>query len=425
MLKFVYTLLGYLLLPVLVCFLSIPRRGKKGYGKRLFELLGFYHFKPDPAYSGVIWFHTVSVGETVAATRLIKEFHSVFPQWQIVVTTTTTTGAEVAQKIGDFVTHLFAPLDYPHGIKFFLKKVQPKALIIMETELWPNWLASCRAQQIPVILMNARMSERSCLRYEKLGKLFTRYIGDNLTAVLCQNSEDGQRFSRLGLSNVKITGSLKYDLMPSDEQIKAGHNLRKTLPFNKIWIAASTHEGEDSLFLTVQRQLWEHDASTLLLLAPRHPQRFAQVYDLARNLGFKVGRLSDLNTEQSDYNVLLCDQMGVMYQLFTCSDIAVMGGSFVDVGGHNPLEPASLHKPVIMGPYYYNFKKVTDAMSDAGGLLKVSNEQELTSKLQHLLQHEDIMTNMGQLSFGVMQSGQGATQRTIDHLKDILSNLKN
>jgi 3-deoxy-D-manno-octulosonic-acid transferase len=418
-LRFIYSVLGYLLLPVVFLLLCIPKKGKKGYGRRITELFFPLAKFPDDGRS-VVWFHTVSVGETVAAARLIRQFHEKYPDLRILVTTTTTTGAAEAVKIGDFVEHLFAPLDYPHAVSMFINRIRPEALIIMETELWPNWLAACSSAGIPVVLMNARMSERSCRRYGRIGGLFERYIGRHLSMVLCQNSEDGGRFSSLGVKDVRITGSLKCDIVPDPARIKEGVQLRSQLDRSKVWIAASTHEGEDEVYLNVHRRLLKDYPGALLMLAARHPERFEQVCRLAAAEGFRTSRLSDMSSFTADTEVLICDAMGQMIKLFEASDLAVMGGSFTDVGGHNPLEPASLGKAVLMGPYFYNFKEFTLKMRDAGGLLVTQNEEELLSALRSLLADPKKRRIMGEAALGVMIRGQGATERTLDHISEII-----
>lgn len=420
MLRFLYSLLGYLLFPVFFIMLCIPKKGKRGYGRRILELFFPLTGLPDDGRK-VIWFHTVSVGETVAAARLIREFHEKNPDFRILVTTTTTTGADAAGKIGSFVTHLFAPLDYPHAVSMFLKRTRPAVLIIMETELWPNWLAACSSARVPVVLMNARMSERSCGRYGRVRGLFERYLGRHLTAVLCQNSEDGERFSSLGVKDVRITGSLKFDIVPDGIRIKEGDELREMLNRSMVWIAASTHEGEDEVFLRVHRQLLGEYPGALLMLAPRHPERFDRVCRTSGSSGFKTVRLSDISSFTADTEVLVCDAMGQMIKLFEASDLAVMGGSYTDVGGHNPLEPASLGKAVIMGPFYYNFKDVTRKMRDAGGLQVAETEDELLYALKLLLTDPEKRRIMGDAALGELLKGRGATQRTLEHISDIIS----
>ncbi len=419
--RLIYSALLYLLFPIIFVALQIPKKGKAPYGSRIFELFGKYHFKKDVNASGVIWFHTVSVGETIAATRLIRDFHNARPNMQIVVTTTTTAGMEQALKIGDFITHLFAPLDFPHAINSFLRKVKPQMLVIMETELWPNWLNCCSKHNVPVVLMNARMSERSCRRYSSLGGFFYKLFGQYLSLVLCQNEEDTQRYNQLGVNKITVTGSLKCDLRAPKEQILLGRKLHSFFNNRKVWIAASTHEGEDEVFIQAHLKLLEKFPDLLLILVPRHPQRFSAVAEKIAKSSLSFCKFSDPSHLDSHAQVLLGDKMGVMYQLFAASDIAVMGGSFVDVGGHNPLEPASVGIPIIMGHYYYNFKEFTIKMSNCGGLFVANDEEMLISKLQELISDENLRISSGRKALEVLEAGQGATERTLQGIFELLN----
>ena len=496
LLRWLYSLLGYLLLPLVVLFLLVPRKGRQGYGWRIRELFGFPRFTPDPSCRGVVWFHTVSVGETAAATPLIREFHRRHPELQVVITTTTATGAARARQAGDFVSHLFAPLDYPHAIAVFLSRIRPCALVIMETELWPNWLAACSRRQVPVILMNARMSERSCRRYGKLCPVFPYLIADHLSLVLCQNQEDAGRFRSLGVRGIQVTGSVKCDIVPPKEQRLRGGALRRILGPGPVWIAASTHEGEDELMLSVQEKVLASHPGAVLLLAPRHPERFAAVAALARRRfagsvllseldpllpgaagDQAVDQIADHDGEQSGdlaggraqeqvpvpedrsgnapakvleelpangsgnltgndpvndqengqgtqikgrSPVVVCDAMGRMFELFAAADLAVMGGSFADIGGHNPLEPAALGRPVIMGPHYRNFREFTQKMSKEGGLLLAGDQEELAGALVRLLGDQEERRRMGAAALGVVTAGQGATERTLEQIDLLL-----
>lgn len=420
MMRLIYNIFLYLALPFIFLILLFPRKGKKSYGTRIGELFGFYHFINNPNTSGVIWFHTVSVGETIAASRLIREFHKAQPDLQIVVTTTTTTGMEQAEKIGDFVTHLFAPLDFPHAIALFVRKVRPVALVIMETELWPNWLKCCHRHHIPTVLINARMSERSCDRYAR-GNLFYKFFGQYLSLILCQNEEDTQRFKKLGAGKILVTGSLKCDLSAPSDQVSSGKEIRDFFNHRKTWIAASTHEGEDEIFLDVHSRLLASFPELLLILVPRHPQRFSSVAGKIRTAGLSLSRISQQDEFDGSSQVLLGDKMGVMYQLFAASDVAVMGGSFADIGGHNPLEPAAVGIPVIMGSHYYNFKEFTLKMKEKGGLFLVESKEELEEKLRNLLTDDNLRISCGRKAGDVLKTGKGATHRTLQGILTIIN----
>ncbi|MBQ8708257.1 MAG: 3-deoxy-D-manno-octulosonic acid transferase [Succinivibrionaceae bacterium] len=426
-LRAVYTLAGYLLLPFLLLYLALPKKGagggKGGERRRLRDFMGLADFVSRPDVPA-IWFHTVSVGETLAAGRLIREFHQEHPDFRIVVTTSTATGAACARGIGDFVEHCYAPLDYPHAIALFLGRVKPRMLVIMETELWPNWLAACRRRGVKTVLMNARMSARSAGRYARLGGFFASLIGSRLDRVLAQTPEDADRFLRLGAKEAQVSGSLKFDIVPDGRQVEAGRAFRTRLGKRPVWIAASTHQGEDEIFLKAHLEVRKRCPKALLLLAPRHPERFDGVLQLARKTDPACRRLSELDAASAgpgeETSVVLCDAMGQMFRLFEASDLAVMGGSFADVGGHNPLEPAALGRPVIMGPWYYNFKAVTLKMKEAGALTLLDPGQDLAEAVASYLADGSRAAECGRRGREIVAAGRGSTRRTLDEIGKML-----
>ena len=410
--RLLYSLLIYLAMPFLLLHLFWPRRGKPGYGKHWAELLGWIpssHRNQAP-----LWIHTVSVGESLAAIPLIRAIKSTYPELPLLVTTTTPTGAEQIAKLGDLVEHRYAPLDYPHVIRRFLKRVQPRGLLIMETELWPNWLAACGARQLPVVVMNARLSERSCQRYQKIQGIFSA-MSQHISAVLCQTREDEARFRRLGLprQQLQVTGSLKFDIQLDEALISAGQALKQQLAPRPIWIAASTHHGEDEQVLAAHRQVLEQLPEALLILVPRHPQRFDQVARLCTGEGWEIARRSLQQPVATQTQIYLADTMGEMPLLFQAADVAFMGGSLVPVGGHNLLEPASLGKPTLIGPHYFNFSDVTRQLHDKNGCRIIADSHELALSLQELLQNESLSQQMGMQAFDVVHANQGAKDKTL------------
>lgn len=418
--RFFYSLLIYLAMPFVLLHLLLPRRGKPGYGKRWPELLGWTPARARP--QAPLWIHTVSVGESLAATPLIRAIKSAYPELPLVVTTTTPTGAEQIAKLGALVEHRYAPLDYPDAIRRFIKRVQPRGLLIMETELWPNWLAACGARHIPVVVMNARLSERSCQRYQKVMGIFAA-MSRHISAVLCQTREDEARFRRLGIprQHLQVTGSLKFDIQLDEALIAAGQTLKKQLAPRPVWIAASTHQGEDEQVLSAHRQLLAQLPNTLLILVPRHPQRFDQVARLCTSDGWEISRRSQQQSITAQTQIYLADTMGEMPLLFQASDVAFMGGSLVPVGGHNLLEPASLGKPTLIGPHYFNFSDVTRQLDEKRGCRIVQNSHELALSLTELLQDDALCQQMGMRAFDVVHANQGAKDKTLAAVSELFN----
>ena len=418
--RFFYCLLIYLAMPLVLLHLFVPRRGKPGYDRRWAELLGWT--PTIRAELSPLWIHTVSVGESLAAIPLIRSIKTAYPQLPLLVTTTTPTGAEQIAKLSDLVEHRYAPLDYPGAISRFLKRTRPRGLLIMETELWPNWLAACGARNLPVVVMNARLSERSCQRYQKIAGVF-HTMGQHLTAILCQTREDAARFARLGIpaANIEITGSLKFDIQLDQQLIEAGQILRQSIGSRPVWIAASTHQGEDEQVLQAMAKLQEQLPDSLLILVPRHPQRFDSVAKLCLAQGWNTSRRSRQEEITASTQIYLADTMGEMPLLFQAADVAFMGGSLVPIGGHNLLEPASLGKPTLIGPHYFNFSDVTRQLSDQKGCLIIQNSDELAKRLLELLQDKQLQQKMGMKAFDVVHANQGAQRRTLQAIAGVFN----
>ena len=411
--RLLYTLLIYLALPLVLFITFRPQSGKPGYGQRWRELLGWV--PPLQSQTPPLWIHTVSVGESLAAIPLIRELKARHPELPLLVTTTTRTGADQIARLGDLVTHLYAPLDYPGAVARFLNRTRPRGLLIMETELWPNWLAACGRRHLPVVVMNARLSERSCQRYQKVAGVFSamsRYLG----LVLCQHRDDEARFRRLGIpaERLQITGSLKFDIQLDPELVDAGQRLRQQLGDRPVWIAASTHPGEDEQLLTVAKRVKASHPDSLLVLVPRHPVRFDPVAQRGLEAGFRLARRSRGDAITPETDLYLGDCMGEMPLLFQLSDLAFMGGSLVPVGGHNLLEPASLGKPTLIGPHSFNFADVTRQLCDRKACLQVADAEELGEAICRLLADAEMRQQMGMAAFDVVEANQGAKAKTLD-----------
>lgn len=414
-----YTLMLYLLSPLVMFLLYWPRHGKPGFGSRWKEHFGWI---AAPSGKSPLWIHAVSVGETIAVTPLIKAIKQQYPDLPIVLTTTTRTGADQAARLGDLVEHRYAPLDYPGAVARFIRRTNPRALLIMETELWPNLLARCNHQAIPVAILNARLSERSCQRYQRIRHFF-RNMSQALSLLLCQHQDDAERFKRLGIDKQKlvVTGSIKFDIQLDQTQIEAGERAHQQLGTRPVWIAASTHKGEDELVLGAHRQLLQQCPDALLILVPRHPQRFNEVAQLCHEQGFLFCRRSEQRNVAPAESILLGDSMGEMAFYFQIADLAFMGGSLVPVGGHNLLEPAALAKPTLIGPHYFNFTDITRQLTNKQACRIVQNPQELAVAVKDLLVSKEQLELMGNAAFDVVAANQGALAKTLAALTPLLT----
>ena len=410
--RLLYSLLIYLALPVVLYITYRRRPGQPGYQSRWAELLGWV--PRLTATQAPLWIHTVSVGESLAAMPLIRQLKAEHPELPLLVTTTTRTGAEQIAKLGELVEHRYAPLDYPDALWRFLRRTRPRALVIMETELWPNWLAACARRQLPVVVMNARLSERSCQRYQKIRGVFAA-MSRHLSLILCQHRDDAARFLRLGVpaERVLVTGSLKFDIQLDQNQIEAGQRLRSQIGPRPVWIAASTHPGENEQILAAMRQVRLQLPQSLLILVPRHPQRFDSVAALCQAEDLTLARRSCQETITSETQVYLGDTMGEMPLLLQACDVAFVGGSLVPIGGHNLLEPASLGKPTLTGPHFFNFADVTRQLCDSKACEVVADADALAASLITLLQDEEKRQQMGMRAFDVVAANQGALAKTL------------
>lgn len=412
--QIIYTLLLYLIQPFVWLKLLWRSRKAPAYRQRWLERYGFCKNKVKP--NGIL-VHAVSVGETIAAIPLIKALQQKYPQLPITVTTMTPTGSErVKTLLKDSVSHVYLPYDLPGAIKRFLKTTKPKIVIIMETELWPNLISQCYKQKIPLIIANARLSERSAARYGKLGKA-VKQIFSKISMVAAQNQHDGERFVSLGLptDHLAITGSIKFDINLSNEQRQKINQLKQQWQLNRpVLIAASTHSGEDEIILTAFKKLLLKHANLLLILVPRHPERFKTVEKLISDSGFNYLKRSanQIPTEQTQ--IVLGDTMGELLELYAMADIAFVGGSLVKQGGHNPLEPALHHIAIITGEYFFNFQVICEQLIEAQGMIVCTNSaDDLYSSIDCLLNDNSSRNQLGENAYLVLKQNQGALSRLL------------
>lgn len=420
LIRFIYTILLTIASPFLMWGLYRHKEGKPSVGKRWREHFGF---TPKlKAEHGPIWIHSVSVGETLAVAPLIKKLKEQYPQVNIVITTTTATGADQASKLADIAEHRYMPFDFAFAIRRFIKAVKPSQMLIMETELWPNTLHTVAKAGIPITVINARLSERSCQRYAKFQSVFN-LLSKNLTKVLCQYPDDAERFIRLGVAKdkVTITGSIKFDIEIPPQVKQLGQQLRNQLGKTRpVWIAASTHTGEDEKILAAHKFVIEKHPDALLILVPRHPERFNNVFNLSQQM-FNTVRRTEQNDRQLDTNiqVYLGDTMGEMLTLMEAADICFMGGSLIGdkVGGHNVLEPAALAKPIITGPSYYNFLEITKKLIEHNAIEIVSSPEELSVSVSELFSDTPHREQSGKNAFVIFSESSGSILNTLKKIE--------
>ncbi len=418
-----YTLLFHLGLPLVALRLWLRARKAPAYAKRIGER--FARHLP-PMRTGGIWVHAVSVGESIAAAPMIRELLLRHPQLPITITCMTPTGSERIQAMfanEPRVQHCYLPYDLPWAAGRFLDHVQPRLAVIMETELWPNHIHQCAVRGIPVALANARLSERSARGYARFARLTAPMLAE-MSLIAVQTETEAERFRQLGARPdcVQVTGSIKFDLKVDVHLLARAAQLREQWQAGgrPIWIAASTHEGEDAIVLAAHRQLLASHADALLILVPRHPERFASVFDLCVAQGLASVRRSSGEAVTAGHQVLVGDTMGELLFLYALADSAFVGGSLVANGGHNLLEPAALAKPVLSGPHVFNFLEIAAMLREAGALIEVDDAAGLTVAVRQLIELPQDAKRMGAAGLAVMQANQGALERLLTGLGRLL-----
>lgn len=410
MLRVVYTLIFIVALPVIFYRLWVKDKKVPGYRVRWPERFGISTAPPPGA--PVVWVHAVSVGEVVAATPLIKRLLQC-ERIRLLVTTMTPTGStRVLDTFGDQVMHVYAPYDLPWTVAAFLRRTHPTLAIIMETELWPNMLHECAKLNLPVILANGRMSERSANGYLRFPRT-TKKLLNSLDYVAAQNPRDGERFLRMGLQPDRLvqTGNIKFDLQVADELVTQCRELKTLYGENRhILVAASTHEGEEKVILQAFKALLKTHPHTLLILVPRHPERFEHVAELCQEQ-FHCVRRSSAQSPTEHTQVVIGDTMGEVMMFYGVADVAIVGGSFIERGGHNMIEPAYWGVPILCGPHTFNFSDVSRRLLACQGMETVSNAQELTQALTLWLNDENRRTEVGQNARAFAEQNRGAIDR--------------
>ncbi|MDH3616161.1 MAG: lipid IV(A) 3-deoxy-D-manno-octulosonic acid transferase [Gammaproteobacteria bacterium] len=410
--RFSYNLLTYLLLIPYALYWLIRALGNRSYLDRLGQRFGWGFPKIDRC----IWIHAVSVGEVQAALPLIRVLRKRFPQRQLLVTTVTPTGAaRVRAVFGDSVHHSYLPLEFPMAVNGFFEAVNPAVALIMETEIWPNLYRACGVRDVPLILVSARISPRSIPGYWR----FLPLIRDTLShgiIIAAQSRSDADRFRSLGASAERtwVTGNIKFDVELPSQIEQQGAALRSRLFGDRpVWVAASTHDGEEQIVLGAHRILREQFPDLLLILVPRHPERFSTVRERAQKSGFNVVSRTEGIACSAVTSVFLGDTMGEVPLFYAASDVAFVGGSLVPVGGHNILEPAAQGVPVISGPHLFNAQDIADMFIDLKACRIVKDQDELAVAIADLLANPDTAAELGQNGLALLQQNRGALARLL------------
>ncbi len=411
--RIAYSLLFLLLTPLMLARLAWRGIKAPAYWYRWGERFGLF---TPPGRTGGIWIHAVSVGETQAAAPLIRALLDRYPELPLAITTTTPTGSQrVRELFGNEVFHTYAPFDLPFAVKRFLTGVRPRLVVVMETELWPNLFHYSHLRNIPLIVANARLSRRSAHGYARIPWLIGPTL-DEVTLIAAQGQLDAERFLSLGLDEGKlqVTGSIKFDIKLPASLLEQAEVLRRDLGTDRpVWIAASTHEGEDEQILDTFDQLRHVLPNALLVLVPRHPERFAKAAELARDHGHKVRLRSERKPCAAEVAVFVGDSMGELPLFYAAADVAFVGGSLIPHGGHNPLEPAALGVPVLFGPHMFNFEEIAELLLEAGAARQIADKELLAANLLDWLQDANGRDDAGARGRRAVDANRGAMQRLL------------
>ena len=420
-----YTFVLWLLLPYVFLRLIWRARRQPEYLRHIGERFGFYSAHNEQLLSGqpggkpLIWLHAVSVGETRATQSLIARLRAAYPGHQILLTHTTPTGRAASEQLyGGSVLRVYLPYDYPFAVKRFLRQFRPQLGILMETEIWFNLIHACRETGAPLLLLNARMSEKSARGYARFAHL-TRNALNKLAAVAAQTADDAARLSDLGAPNVTVMGNLKFDIEPPADMLELGKRLREQFgAARKVLIAASTREGEEALLLDAVKEA--RIADLLLVIVPRHPQRFTEVANLIEQRGFPFQRRSENRVVPADIQVVLGDSMGEMFAYYASADLAFIGGSLLPYGGQNLIESCAVGTPVLAGPHTRNFAEATRLAVSAGAALQVRDAAEVMVESQRLLEDPKALQQMRLKCARFVELNRGATDKAVQIVVSVM-----
>lgn len=416
--RIVYSVMLALMMPLIVTRLFWRSFKQRGYRKNIDERFGFYH---QPALNGCIWIHAVSVGETRAAEPLIRRLNVRYPARPILLTCMTPTGRDAANDLfGPTQVAVYLPYDFVSLHQRLLDHFRPSILLVMETEIWPNLFYACQQNAVPALIINARLSEKSLHRYCRFAMVRTlaQQSLQSVRVVAAQSSADAARFAALGARKPVVTGNLKFDVLRQPQLAQRGQHWRAMQPTRRVLLCASTRNGEEELLLSAYLRVFDAAArrATLLVIVPRHQQRFDQVAGEIRAAGLSFARRSQPVPETPDQwtaEVLLGDSMGEMTAYYSFCDVAIIGGSFLPFGGQNLIEACALGKPVIMGPSTFNFTEVAQLAREAGAMQPVADALAAMQAGQTILQNGTQQRLMANAGSALVEANRGATDKTM------------
>ncbi len=420
--RFLYTVVLFFALPFIALRLLLRALRQPAYMRHVGERFGWYGFKVKQP---VIWLHAVSVGETRAAQPLVDALLNKYPHHQILMTYMTPTGRATGESVfrdrAERVLHAYLPYDYPFCVTRFLEHFRPRIGLIMETELWFNLLAACAARATPTLLINGRLSEKSARGYQRIARL-AREALQSMAVVTAQSEADGARFRALGAPRVAVCGNIKFDISPDRVLAEAGRAWRAALPqTQRVLFAANTRQEEEALILDAWCAIAEvHRANLLLVMAPRHPQRFNEVAALIEKSGLKLARRSMNQLPSPDTQIWLGDSMGEMAAYYALCDVAFVGGSLLPLGGHNLIEACALGKPVFIGPHTFNFSEAAQMALACGAAQRVESASALMQQALSLLKDEAQFKQRSAAAARFAEEHRGATQRVMALIEPLL-----
>ena len=418
-----------LFMPILIPYLALSSKRRP----ILLQRLGIV--RSGPAFRQVtkkpkpIWVHALSVGEVLATFPLLDVIRNDYPDRPIVFSASTRSGHDIAQeKLKSIVDGIFFfPYDLPFSVKRIVSYIRPSLVIIVETDIWPNFLTEMKSRNVPVVIANAKLSNRSYIGYRRILS-FSRQIISSFTAIGCQSQEDADRFRQLGIPDdiISVTGNIKFDQSVSSLSMNDIDNLRESLGINSrqlVWIAGSTHDGEETILQQAFAMLKKEHSDLVIVIAPRHPERAPSVARIFSIAGFSVSTLSELVSviPQKTADAIIIDTLGILKKLYAIADVALVGGSLIQIrgiGGHNPLEPAAFAKPILFGPHMNSFREIANKLTKARGAIQVTNFDSIFTTVQDLINNRERAQEMGQNAHRVFNANKGAVMRTMAIVSD-------
>ena len=421
--RFFYNLLTYLLFLPYTAYWLFRAAVNPVYRPKTGQRFGAGY----PKLSKPIWIHAVSVGEVVAAAPLVRALRREYPDRSMIVTTVTPTGAaRVAALFGDSVHHAYIPFEFPHAVWRFFARVDPAIALIVETEIWPNLYSGCGRREIPLVLVSARISPKSVKNYRKLLPLFRETLSHGIV-IAAQSQTDASRFLSLGANpdRTRVTGNIKFDIELPNDIVERGQALRRDVFGDRpVWIAASTHDGEERIVLDAHERLLTRIEDLLLVLVPRHPERFPLVLESLKRRGLKTVSRTENSPATAGTKVFLGDTMGEVPLFYSASDLSFVGGSLVPVGGHNLLEPAALGCPVITGPHLFNAQEIADRFVAEKACRIVTDANELEQTIADLLKNPADAKALGRNGQALVENNRGSLERLLELVRPLLRELR-